>query len=98
MERPEDQAIVASTLSSQRLVTRAREVLRIEADAITRLIDRIGAPFASACELILACHGRVVVSGMGKSGHIARKLAAGKPFKVAAEGCRSITFRPGAKK
>jgi len=76
MERPDDSAIVASPSSAQRLITQAREVLRIEADAITRLIDRIGEPFASACALILACQGRVVVSGMGKSGHIARKLAA----------------------
>lgn len=76
MERPDDSAIVASPSSAQRLIAQAREVLRIEADAITRLIDRIGEPFASACALILACQGRVVVSGMGKSGHIARKLAA----------------------
>ncbi len=60
----------------QRLIERAREVLRIEAEAVARLADRIGEPFAQACALILACSGRVVVSGMGKSGHIARKIAA----------------------
>ncbi len=76
MEHSDDWSIVASTTSAQRLVLRAQEVLRIEADAITGLIDRIGAPFARACDLILGCRGRVVVSGMGKSGHIARKLAA----------------------
>jgi arabinose-5-phosphate isomerase len=39
-------------------------------------VPRIGAEFAAACDLILGCRGRVVVSGMGKSGHVARKLAA----------------------
>ena len=54
----------------------AREVLRTEAAAVTGLIERIDASFAQAVELLLASHGRVVVSGMGKSGHIARKIAA----------------------
>jgi arabinose-5-phosphate isomerase len=54
----------------------AREVLRTEAAAITALIDRIDASFARAVDLLLAGRGRVVVSGIGKSGHIARKIAA----------------------
>ena len=54
----------------------ARQVLRIEADAITALIDRLDQRFMQALEIILHCQGRVVVSGMGKSGHIARKIAA----------------------
>lgn len=54
----------------------ARRVLRIEADAITALADRIDGTFARAVELILASRGRVIVSGIGKSGHIARKIAA----------------------
>ena len=62
--------------SPQRLIAQAREVLRIEAEAVARLAERIGEPFAQACALILACPGRVVVSGMGKSGHVARKTAA----------------------
>ncbi|MCM5571802.1 KpsF/GutQ family sugar-phosphate isomerase [Burkholderiaceae bacterium FT117] len=62
--------------SPQRLVAQAREVLRIEAEAVARLAERVGEPFARACALILACPGRVVVSGMGKSGHVARKTAA----------------------
>jgi arabinose-5-phosphate isomerase len=69
-------AIVATPPDAGRLVERAREVLRIEADAVSSLVPRIGADFAAACGLILACRGRVVVSGMGKSGHVARKLAA----------------------
>jgi arabinose-5-phosphate isomerase len=54
----------------------ARRVLAIEADAITRLAERLGDAFVAAVILILDCRGRVVVSGIGKSGHIARKLAA----------------------
>jgi arabinose-5-phosphate isomerase len=68
--------IVATPLEAERLIARAREVLRIEADAVEALIGRVGADFAHACHLILGCRGRVVVSGMGKSGHVARKLAA----------------------
>lgn len=58
------------------MIDQARQVLRIEADAVASLIDRIGDPFVAACRLILDCKGRVVVSGIGKSGHVARKLAA----------------------
>lgn len=54
----------------------ARQVLDIEADAVRALTQRIDENFLQALNLILACHGRVIVSGMGKSGHIARKIAA----------------------
>ncbi len=54
----------------------AKRVLRIEAQAVAGLIDRLDDGFLRAIELIRACHGRVVVSGVGKSGHIARKIAA----------------------
>lgn len=53
----------------------AREVLDIEARAIRHLMSRLDAQFSTAVSMILACRGRVVVSGMGKSGHIARKIA-----------------------
>jgi arabinose-5-phosphate isomerase len=53
----------------------AREVLEIEAQAILALIPSLDERFARAVEIILACRGRVVVSGIGKSGHIARKIA-----------------------
>jgi len=53
-----------------------REVLRIEADAVRSLADRLDESFLRALNVILSCKGRVVVSGMGKSGHIARKIAA----------------------
>ena len=54
----------------------ARRVITREADALTMLSDSIGPSFAAAAALILAAKGRVIVSGMGKSGHIARKIAA----------------------
>jgi arabinose-5-phosphate isomerase len=54
----------------------ARDVLATEAKAIAGLAARLGADFVAAVELVLHCNGRVVVSGIGKSGHIARKLAA----------------------
>src|SRR5919108_964844 len=53
----------------------ARNVLTIEADAVRGLIERLDERFVKAVELIDARKGRVVVSGMGKSGHIARKIA-----------------------
>jgi len=53
----------------------ARQVLAIEADAIRNLAARLGPSFLDAVALLLNCKGRVVVSGIGKSGHIARKIA-----------------------
>jgi len=54
----------------------AREVLSIEAAAVHALIERIDSTFLAALDIVLSCQGRVIVSGMGKSGHIARKIAA----------------------
>jgi arabinose-5-phosphate isomerase len=54
----------------------ARKVLAIEAREIEALANRLDANFEQAVELILHCQGRVVVSGMGKSGHVGRKIAA----------------------
>ncbi|MGL4766670.1 MAG: KpsF/GutQ family sugar-phosphate isomerase [Formosimonas sp.] len=63
-------------LSDLEILAQARDVLRIEARALDALTHQVGAPFVAAVRLLLACTGRVVVSGMGKSGHIARKIAA----------------------
>ena len=54
----------------------AKDVLQDEAQALLKLADTIGEPFLAAVQLLLACKGRVVVSGVGKSGHIGCKLAA----------------------
>ncbi len=63
-------------IDTERLLAQAVAVLRIESDAVAALASRIDSSFADTCRLILACTGRVVVSGIGKSGHIARKIAA----------------------
>lgn len=60
----------------QRLRSRALEVLRIESEAVADTASAIDEGFVEACGLILRCRGRLVVAGMGKSGHVARKLAA----------------------
>lgn len=57
-------------------LTQAREVLAIESEAIVRLAQGLDESFLAAVRLLLGCRGRVVVSGVGKSGHIGRKLAA----------------------
>jgi arabinose-5-phosphate isomerase len=60
----------------QKALELAKKVLRIEAQAVTGLIERLDDAFPRAIEIILGCHGRIIVSGVGKSGHIARKIAA----------------------
>jgi arabinose-5-phosphate isomerase len=67
---------MSAGLDSERVLERARNVLDIEAGAINALAPRLGAEFVEACRLLLVCDGRVVVSGMGKSGHIGGKIAA----------------------
>lgn len=59
-----------------RAIESAREALRIEASALAALVDRVGPSLQQAVEAVLACRGRVVVMGMGKSGHVGRKIAA----------------------
>ncbi len=58
------------------IVENARKVLQIECAAIDAMIDRIGQDFEDAVNIILECKGRVIVTGMGKSGIVARKIAA----------------------
>ena len=60
---------------SSKALDLARQVLRIEADAVSALAERIDGAFIAALTLILNCRGRVVVSGIGKSGHVGRKIA-----------------------
>jgi len=58
------------------LIAAGQRVLAVEAEAIGELRGRLNDSFANACELFLACSGRVIVTGMGKSGHVAQKIAA----------------------
>jgi arabinose-5-phosphate isomerase len=62
--------------SRQNIIEVARNTLQVEADAVLALQDRIGEEFCRAVELILSCQGRLVISGMGKSGLICQKIAA----------------------
>jgi arabinose-5-phosphate isomerase len=61
---------------TQTFLDTARRVIRTEADGLAQLADGLGDEFARAVELMLGARGRVIVSGMGKSGHVARKIAA----------------------
>src|SRR5438552_5609654 len=63
-------------INSERALALAREVLATEAAAIRAIETRLGDSFVDAARVLLECRGRVVVTGIGKSGHIARKLAA----------------------
>jgi arabinose-5-phosphate isomerase len=65
-----------AALHADRLIAFARKVLNTEASAVSALEARIGDSFVAACKLINDCQGRVVVTGMGKSGHIGDKIAA----------------------
>jgi arabinose-5-phosphate isomerase len=71
-------------------IEQAKKVLRIEADAVARLIDRLDSNFDRAVELIMGCKGRVVVTGMGKSGHIGNKIAA----TLASTGTPALFLHP----
>ena len=73
------------------LTRSATTVIETEARAIELLKSRIDGEFLRACELMLDCQGRVVVSGMGKSGHVARKIAA----TLASTGTPAFFVHPG---
>jgi arabinose-5-phosphate isomerase len=73
------------------LAASGRRVIEIEAQALTALAQRIDGSFSAACRTILACQGRVVATGMGKSGHIARKIAA----TLASTGTPAFYVHPG---
>ncbi len=64
------------SVSDQELIALGKDVLRIEANAVLGLVDQVSDDFVRAVRLMLQCKGRVVVSGIGKSGHIGRKIAA----------------------
>ncbi len=65
-----------TNFDAARALTMAQETLSIEAQAVTAMAQRLGGSFSTAVASVLACRGRVVVMGMGKSGHIGRKIAA----------------------
>jgi len=62
--------------NTKKIIQLARTVLETESQAILNLRDRIGNSFIQTCQLLLACDGRIIVTGIGKTGHIANKIAA----------------------
>ena len=81
----------SAKLDAEALVRSARTVIATEAASIRALEPRIGASFVDACRLIMGCAGRVVVTGMGKSGHVGRKIAA----TLASTGTPAFFVHPG---
>jgi len=80
-----------SEQASSNFISSARRTVKMEAEAVAELEQRIDGDFARACELLLATPGRVIVTGMGKSGHIANKVAA----TLASTGTPSFYVHPG---
>ncbi|MDD1611517.1 MAG: KpsF/GutQ family sugar-phosphate isomerase [Methylococcaceae bacterium] len=78
-------------LHEQELRALALAVIQVEAQAVSALAERIDEHFTDACRLMFACRGRVVVTGMGKSGHIAGKIAA----TLASTGTPAFFVHPG---
>lgn len=68
-----------------------KTVIQTELEAVTQLLNRINGDFVRACEYLFNCQGRVVVTGMGKSGHIARKIAS----TLASTGTPAFFVHPG---
>ena len=80
----------ALNVTPETLLMTGRDVLRLEAAAVAALEERLDADFVGACELLLNCSGRIVVSGMGKSGIIAKKIAA----TLASTGSPALFLHP----
>jgi arabinose-5-phosphate isomerase len=77
--------------SDEALADFGRQALTIEIDGLRAQVPRLGAEFARACRICLACRGRIVVTGMGKSGHIGGKIAA----TLASTGTPAFFVHPG---
>jgi arabinose-5-phosphate isomerase len=78
-------------MDANQLKAMGRKALEIERDALSELVERVDDAFVAACKLLLACKGRAVVLGMGKSGHIGGKIAA----TLASTGTPAFFVHPG---
>jgi len=78
-------------MNDTQLLNTAKEVVAIEAQAVNALLLKLDENFVRACHIIAACKGRVVVTGMGKSGHVAGKIAA----TLASTGTPAFFVHPG---
>ncbi len=84
-------AVAATPVDDDGLCRSGAAVIRTEARALEALIERVDEAFARACRAVLECPGRVVVTGMGKSGHVGRKVAA----TLASAGTPAFFLHPG---
>ena len=84
------QPILDAPLSPEVILQRGKAVIRLEADALHLLANSLEQSFVDACDAIMSARGRVVITGMGKSGHIGRKWAA----TLAATGTPAIYVHP----
>lgn len=79
------------TTTNAQFIASGKQVVDIELNAIAALSSRLDEQFANACKLLMQCQGKVVVSGMGKSGHIGNKIAA----TLASTGTPAFFMHPG---
>jgi arabinose-5-phosphate isomerase len=78
-------------MSNQQFILSGQRTVAMETQAVNDLHDRVDGSFVIACETLLACEGRVIVTGMGKSGHIGNKIAA----TLASTGTPAFFVHPG---
>jgi arabinose-5-phosphate isomerase len=78
-------------MSNQQFISSGQRTVAMETQAVNDLHDRVDGSFVTACETLLACEGRVIVTGMGKSGHIGNKIAA----TLASTGTPAFFVHPG---
>jgi arabinose-5-phosphate isomerase len=86
-----NRAVATIDFTDEALADLGRQALNIEIDGLRAQLPRLGSEFARACRICLNCHGRVVVTGMGKSGHIGGKIAA----TLASTGTPAFFVHPG---
>lgn len=84
-------ALAADGFTDDELVALGRQALNIEIQGLQAQLPRLGADFARACRICLDCRGRIVVTGMGKSGHVGGKIAA----TLASTGTPAFFVHPG---
>ena len=82
--------MASMNLNREAALATAQRVLQLESQALSGLLVQLDGAFCDACEMLLCCNGRVIVSGMGKSGHIAHKIAA----SLASTGTPSYFLHP----
>lgn len=88
---PDPRRVAASSIDPAKLLQSGRSVIDIETEAVRALGERIDDQFVHACQLMMDCRARIVVTGMGKSGHIGSKIAA----TLASTGSPAFFVHPG---